>query len=119
MTARPGQPDTLQGGAPAPKTRSRLFIKYVALFKNYGSLAGQEFDHPVSQITATTFVPRRVLYELRASRDYYYEKERCVFCDTLNQEMRNSLRIVESHANYVSLCPFASRVPLPASLCPA
>jgi len=32
VTASPGQPDTLQGGAPAPKTRSRLFIKYVALF---------------------------------------------------------------------------------------
>src|SRR4029450_11794958 len=32
VTASPGQPDTPQGGAPAPKTRSRLFIKYVALF---------------------------------------------------------------------------------------
>ena len=88
-----------------------LRFKYVALFKNYGSLAGQEFDHPVAQITATTFVPRRVLYELRASRDYYYEKERCVFCDTLNQEMRNPVRIVETTSSYVALCPFASRVP--------
>jgi serine phosphatase RsbU (regulator of sigma subunit) len=32
VTASPGQPDTPQGGAPAPKTRRRLFIKYVALF---------------------------------------------------------------------------------------
>lgn len=88
-----------------------LRFKYVALFKNYGALSGQEFDHPVSQITATTFVPRRVLYELRASRDYYYEKERCVFCDTLNQEMRNPVRIVETTGSYAVLCPFASRVP--------
>ena len=86
-------------------------FKYVTLFKNYGSAAGQEFSHPVSEITATTFVPRRVLYELRASRDYYYDKERCVFCDTLNQELRNPIRIVETHGNYVSLCPFASRLP--------
>src|SRR5262249_51760046 len=28
----PGQPDTLPASAPAPKTRNRLFIKYVALF---------------------------------------------------------------------------------------
>ena len=28
----PGPHDTMQAGAPAPKTRSRLFIKYVALF---------------------------------------------------------------------------------------
>lgn len=88
-----------------------LRFKYVTMFKNYGSLSGQEFDHPLSQLTATTFVPRRVLYELRASRDYYLDKERCVFCDTLNQEMRNPIRIVEAKSDYVSLCPFAARVP--------
>src|SRR5499433_3662334 len=83
----------------------------VTLFKNYGTAAGQEFSHPVSELTATTFVPRRVLYELRASRDYYLEKERCVFCDTLNQEQRDPVRIVETRGNYVALCPFAPRVP--------
>src|SRR5215469_7562077 len=88
-----------------------LRFKYVTVFKNYGSPAGQEFDHPVSQLTATTFVPRRVLYELRATRDYYADKERCVFCDTLNQEFRNPHRIVETHGNYVTLCPYAPRVP--------
>ena len=86
-------------------------FKYVTLFKNYGTPAGQEFGHPVSEITATTFVPRRVLYELRSSRDYYVDKERCVFCDTLNQELRSPMRIVEQRNDYVSLCPFASRVP--------
>jgi UDPglucose--hexose-1-phosphate uridylyltransferase len=91
--------------------KNDLRFKYVTLFKNYGVLAGQDFSHPVSEITATTFVPRRVLYELRASRDYYLEKERCVFCDTLNQEIREALRIVESAGGYVALCPFAARVP--------
>ncbi len=88
-----------------------LRFKYVTMFKNHGPAAGQEFDHPVSELTATTFVPRRVLYELRASRDYYMDKERCVFCDTLLQEFRTNLRIVEAHSHFVSLCPFASRVP--------
>jgi UDPglucose--hexose-1-phosphate uridylyltransferase len=88
-----------------------LRFKYVTVYKNYGAPAGQEFDHPLSQLTATTFVPRRVLYELRACRDYYADKERCVFCDTLNQEMKNGARIVEARTDYVALCPFASRVP--------
>jgi UDPglucose--hexose-1-phosphate uridylyltransferase len=88
-----------------------LRFKYVTLFKNYGGPAGQDFSHPVSEITATTFVPRRVLYELRASRDYYLEKERCVFCDTLNQELRDPVRIVEQPGAFVALCPFAARVP--------
>jgi UDPglucose--hexose-1-phosphate uridylyltransferase len=91
--------------------KNDLRFKYVTMFKNYGATAGQEFSHPVSELTATTFVPRRVLYELRASRDYYLDKERCVFCDTLNQEMRDPVRIVESRGDYVSLCPFAPRVP--------
>jgi len=51
------------------KRDSRL--KYVSIFKNHGERAGQEFTHPTSQLTATTFVPRRVLYELRAGRDYF------------------------------------------------
>jgi UDPglucose--hexose-1-phosphate uridylyltransferase len=69
-------------------------FKYISVFKNYGISAGQEFEHPNSQLTATTFVPRRVLYELRAGRDYYEQKERCVFCDILSQEERQNLRVL-------------------------
>jgi UDPglucose--hexose-1-phosphate uridylyltransferase len=91
------------------KRDSRL--KYVSIFKNHGERAGAEFDHPVSQLTATTFVPRRVLYELRAGRDYYQSKERCVFCDILAQEERQNLRVLEMRGDYVALCPYAPRVP--------
>ncbi len=56
-------------------------FRYISVFKNHGPGSGQEFDHPNSQLTATTFIPRRVLYELRAGLDYYKQKERCVFCD--------------------------------------
>src|SRR5229473_4587429 len=95
-----------------------LRFKYVTLFKNHGTSAVQEFDHPIAQLTATTFVPRRVLYELRAARDYYADKERCVFCDSLNQEMRTGERIVEAGTDYVSACPFAPRVPYEIWLMP-
>src|ERR1700683_1316514 len=86
-------------------------IKYVSFFKDYGKNAGQEFGHPTSQITATTFVPRRVLYELRAGREYFISKERCVFCDILTQEERQALRVLEARGDYVALCPYAPRVP--------
>jgi len=86
-------------------------IKYVSLFKDYGKNAGQEFSHPTSQITATMFVPRRVLYELRAGRDYYASKERCVFCDIVQQEERQALRVVEARGDYLAVGPYAPRVP--------
>jgi UDPglucose--hexose-1-phosphate uridylyltransferase len=86
-------------------------IKYISIFKNYGANAGQEFEHPNAQLTATTFVPRRVLYELRAGRDYYQQKERCVFCDIIGQEERQGLRVVEMRGDYIAICPYAPRVP--------
>src|SRR5262249_60277403 len=51
-------------------------FKYVSVFKNFGVPAGQEFSHPNSELTATTFVPRRVLYELRPARYYFKTTER-------------------------------------------
>jgi len=86
-------------------------IKYVSLYKDYGASAGQEFSHPTSQITATMFVPRRVLYELRAGREYFQAKERCVFCDILAQEERQAARVIEARGDYVALGPYAPRVP--------
>jgi UDPglucose--hexose-1-phosphate uridylyltransferase len=86
-------------------------FKYVSIFKDHGSSAGQEFEHPTAQLTATTFVPRRVLYELRASREYFQSKERCVFCDIIAQELRQDLRVIESRGDFLALCPYAPRVP--------
>ena len=86
-------------------------IKYVSLYKDYGPSAGQEFSHPTSQLTATMFVPRRVLYELRAGREYFQQKERCVFCDILAQEERQAARVIEARGDYVAIGPYAPRVP--------
>jgi UDPglucose--hexose-1-phosphate uridylyltransferase len=88
-----------------------LRFKYVSVFKNYGALAAQVGSHSHSQVTATTFVPRRILYELRAAREWFAEKERCVFCDIVKQEERQGIRIVDTQGEYVALCPYASRVP--------
>ena len=86
-------------------------FKYISIFKDHGISAGQEFEHPTSQLTATTFVPRRVLYELRAAREYFQQKERCVFCDIIAQEMRQDLRVIELRGDFIALCPYAPRVP--------
>ncbi|HTS10493.1 MAG TPA: DUF4931 domain-containing protein [Candidatus Limnocylindrales bacterium] len=86
-------------------------FKYVAVFKNQGAAAGEEWPHAHSQITATTFVPRRVLYELRSAREWYRQRERCVFCDILRQEIKQAQRIVDTAGEYYAFAPYASRVP--------
>ena len=86
-------------------------FKYITIFKNRGEAAGEEWAHAHSQITATTFVPRRILYELRSARLWYRERERCVFCDILHQEIKQAKRIVDNVGDYYAFCPYASRVP--------
>ncbi len=86
-------------------------FKYATALKNQGSPAAAEWTHAHSEIVATTFVPRRVLYELRASKAYFDQKERCVFCDIIRQEERSGKRVVDTQGDYVAFCPYASRVP--------
>jgi UDPglucose--hexose-1-phosphate uridylyltransferase len=93
-------------------------FKYVSIYKDYGASAGQEFEHPASQLTATIFVPRRVLYELRAAREYFETKERCVFCDIISQEMKQELRVIEIRGDFIALCPYAPRVPYESWIMP-
>jgi UDPglucose--hexose-1-phosphate uridylyltransferase len=88
-----------------------LRFKYITIFRNCGGLAGEEWTHSHSQLTATTFVPRRILYELRSAREYFQQKDRCVFCDIVRQEERQGARMVDSYGDYVAFCPYASRVP--------
>ena len=93
-------------------------FRYVTVFRNQGAAAGQDMEHPCSEITATPFVPRRVLYELRSSQRYYQLKERCVSCDVLKQEMEQQVRTVEWDDLFVAFCPYASRVPYETWLAP-
>jgi UDPglucose--hexose-1-phosphate uridylyltransferase len=88
-----------------------LRFKYITVFKNQGESASADWNHAYAQITATTFVPRRILYELRASQTYFQQKERCVFCDIVRQEERQGKRVVDTQGDYVAYCPYASRVP--------
>ena len=86
-------------------------FRYVTLFRNQGSAAGPDFDHPHTQITATPFIPRRIGYELRSSKRYFEMKERCLVCDIVRQELTEQKRVVEWDDQFLAFCPFASRVP--------
>ena len=86
-------------------------FRYITIFRNQGGLAGQDLEHPHSQITATPFIPRRVGYELRSAQRYFELKERCLLCDAVQQELADQVRTVAWDDKFVALCPFASRVP--------
>ena len=86
-------------------------LKYISVFKNQGGLAGEEWPHAHSQVTATIFVPRRIKYELNSAHEWFKGKERCIFCDMVRQEEKQGKRIVDVQGDYYAICPYASRVP--------
>ncbi len=93
-------------------------FRYILVFKNYGEIAGASLSHPHSQLIATPITPRYVKMELHNSREYFLEKERCIFCDMIKQEISEGSRIVNENEYFVTLAPFASRFPFEIWLLP-
>ena len=86
-------------------------FRYVLVFKNYGKAGGASLNHPHSQLIATPITPRYVKMELQNSRKYFQEKERCLFCDLIRQELGVGDRLVYENEFFVAFTPFASRFP--------
>lgn len=86
-------------------------IKYVLIFKNYGADAGASLAHSHSQIIATPTVPRRVMEEIEGSGEYYKFRERCIYCDIIQQEKMENTRTVEENEDFIAFEPYASRTP--------
>ncbi|OPY00344.1 MAG: Galactose-1-phosphate uridylyltransferase [Syntrophorhabdus sp. PtaB.Bin047] len=86
-------------------------FKHVQVFKNHGELAGSYLLHPHSHVLATPIVPSRVSHEIITTRGHFMQKERCLLCDIINQEVRQGKRLVSMNRSFVAICPFASRFP--------
>jgi len=86
-------------------------FRYILVFKNYGKEAGASLYHSHSQIIATPIIPIAVSLELEAAKDYYGRKERCIFCDLIEQELSYNRRIVYKSEKFIVWCPFASSFP--------
>ena len=86
-------------------------LRYVLVFKNYRRTAGASLAHPHTQLIATPITPRTIAQELAAAHEHFLHKERCLFCDILNQELALAERIVYMTQHFVAFCPFASRFP--------
>jgi UDPglucose--hexose-1-phosphate uridylyltransferase len=86
-------------------------FKQVQVFRNHGELAGSYVYHPHSHILATAIIPHGIQLELNNSRSHYEQKQRCLFCDIITQELRHGKRVVASTENFLAYCPFAPRSP--------
>jgi UDPglucose--hexose-1-phosphate uridylyltransferase len=86
-------------------------LAYVIIFKNVGQTAGASIEHSHSQLIAVPVMPKRVQEEMASCREYFGERERCLFCDIIERELRLGERVVLESDDFVVLTPFASRFP--------
>ncbi len=86
-------------------------LRYVSLFKDQGRLRPAREEHGHSQVLATPVIPTLVERELRWSLLHFQRKERCIYCDILHQEAQSGKRIVDENADFICICPYASRFP--------
>jgi UDPglucose--hexose-1-phosphate uridylyltransferase len=92
-------------------------IKFISFFKNYGFLAGATMKHPHSQIVGMPVIPHRITEELERGKDFYEEKNRCIFCDVLKFE-RFSEREIVTTKFFSAFIPYASRYPFQLDIYP-
>ena len=95
-------------------------MRYVLIFKNHGDQAGATLEHTHTQLIATPIIPKNIQEELEGARRYWELKERCVFCDIVQQETSEGLarRVVSLSDRFVALMPFASRFPFETWILP-
>jgi UDPglucose--hexose-1-phosphate uridylyltransferase len=95
-------------------------IRYVLIFKNHGSQAGATLEHTHTQLIATPIIPKSIQEELEGARRYYELKERCVFCDIIQQETADqpTRRLVSMSDGFLAIEPFAPRFPFETWILP-
>ena len=93
-------------------------LRYILIFKNYHSTAGAALFHPHTQIIGMPVTPITVRHELDSAMEHYRQKERCLFCDMISQELDTGERVVAETEGFLALAPFASRFPFEIFLIP-
>jgi UDPglucose--hexose-1-phosphate uridylyltransferase len=93
-------------------------FKYIMIFKNEGEAAGASLEHTHSQLIALPIVPKRTSEMIAGAKAYFNYKERCVYCDIIQQEKDEGARIIEENNHFIALAPFASRFPFESIILP-
>ncbi len=94
-------------------------LRYILIFKNHGRLAGAStLKHQHSDLIALPATPIRIKQKLSGACEYFGYKERCLFCDIIQQEIEMADRLIFQSERFVVLAPYASRFPFEILILP-
>ena len=123
---RPAGGRTCRGAARLSRARCCDLAKdprfeYVLVFKNHGDPAGARLEHTHTQLIATPIIPEHGRGGAGGREPALFElKERCVFCDIVQQERRDTAaRVIARGERFVAIAPFAPRFPFETWILPS
>jgi UDPglucose--hexose-1-phosphate uridylyltransferase len=90
---------------------AKPYVRYVSIFRNHGIEAGASLSHAHSQIIATSVVPKTIREEMKASRKFWDQNKKCIFCNII-QEERKGPRLVLENSKFTVFTPYASVHPM-------
>ena len=79
---------------------------------------GSRIRHPYSRILAAPIVFDDLRTELTQAREYFAYKRRCVFCDTIREEVAAGDRMIQETPHFAAFVPYAARVPFELRILP-
>ena len=91
--------------------QDRKGIEAIIIFKNHGPGAGTSLEHPHSQLVATPIVPPQIRNRMERAMHYFDNTGSCVFCKTLEEELKAKKRLILETDKFVAFSPYAGAAP--------
>ncbi len=86
-------------------------VEHVIYFKNHGERAGTSLEHPHAQIVGVPVVPYEIRARTEEARRHFDDDGTCVFCDILEDELRDKSRLIVQSERFVAFVPYAAPTP--------
>ncbi|MEW6003468.1 MAG: DUF4931 domain-containing protein [Nitrospirota bacterium] len=83
-------------------------VEHVIIFKNSGTSAGTSLEHPVSQVIGLPITPLQMRNRIEGYIKFSDETGECLMCKTLEDELRDGIRILLETEYFVSFVPYAA-----------
>lgn len=93
-------------------------LRYTFICKDT-SVASQGTEaHAHSKVLCPPVIPKGIKDELDGAKEFFYYKERCIFCDMLSEELNVGRRIVMESKDFVAFVPYAPKTPFECWIVP-
>lgn len=86
-------------------------VEYAMAIYNHGEAAAASISHPHAQIFASSIVPNHILKEKHGSERYYEINGRCVYCEIIDHERQEKIRLLGENDDFTMFTFFAARFP--------